>query len=243
MTVAWIAFAGSVVAAVLAAYTSARQSRANERLEHLRQELELEAHRREATIDRAFLAADVLTRYRQPLAAAAFDLQSRLFNLVKLDFVNKWGGSHQMADEAYSTTLFRLCQYFGWSEILRRDIQFLSFPEDKDTRQVADLQARIEQCFLTDSYGVELMIWRDQQRALGERMIVAEDGTTHCMGYARFCETQDDMLRGWRERLKRELPDESALMRLRDAQHHLCELVRALDPTEIRYPADVLNPA
>ena len=28
------------------------------------------------------------------------------------------------------TTLFRLAQYFGWTEILRRDIQFLSFPED-----------------------------------------------------------------------------------------------------------------
>jgi hypothetical protein len=61
------------------------------------------------------------------------------------------------------------------------------------------------------------------------------------MGYARFCDSQDDTLRAWRERLRRELPDESALNRLRDGQHHLCELVRALDPNQVRYTDDVLQ--
>jgi hypothetical protein len=39
------------------------------------------------------------------------------------------------------TTLSRFAQYFGWAEILRREIQFLSFPEEQDTRCVAELLA------------------------------------------------------------------------------------------------------
>ena len=60
------------------------------------------------------------------------------------------------------------------SEILRRDIQFLAFPEDDATRRVATLQAEIAACFLSHSYGTAMMIWSDEQRAIGERMIIEE---------------------------------------------------------------------
>lgn len=214
-----------------------------ERLERVKHDLEVETHRREAMFDRELQAEDVLTRYRQPLAAAAFDLQSRLYNLLTLDFLNKWSDVQSVADDAYNTTLFRLCQYFGWSEILRRDIQFLSFPEDDATRCVAGLQFRIEQCFLTDAYGRELMIWRDQQRALGESMILVEDGNSRCMGYGTFCDRRDLLLETWRERLRAELHRPAAAERLRDAQHYLCELVEALDGRRVRYTPDMLQRA
>jgi hypothetical protein len=55
----------------------------------LRQELEVETHRREAMADAELQAERVLARYREPLAAAAFDVQSRLYNLLAMDFLDK----------------------------------------------------------------------------------------------------------------------------------------------------------
>ena len=239
MSAAWIGFAGGLVAAVISAIVAVRQTRMAERLAQLNHDLDTEVHRRTALIDRDLVAGDVLTRYREPLAAAAFDLQSRLYNILRLGFFDRYGDSHPRAEEALTTTLFRLSQYFGWTEILRRDIQFLSFPEDDDTRRVAHLQSEISKCFLTHTYGQAMMIWSDEQRAIGELMIVEEHSKVLCMGYATFQKSCDDRFAGWRERMRRELRDESALGRLRDIQHLLCEFVETLDHKRIRYTQDL----
>lgn len=135
------------------------------------------------------------------------------------------------------TTLFRLAQYFGWSEILRRDIQFLAFPEDEATRRVAELQSQITACFLSHSYGTAMMIWRDEQRAIGERMIVEEHNRVLCMGYASFRERCEEVFGAWARRMPADLEDETAQTRLREVQHRLCELVETLDQRRVRYTA------
>ena len=239
MAAAWIGFAGGVLAALLSAFVALRQSRLAERLARVNAELEAEVHRRAALFDRDLRGEEVLTRYRQPLAAAAFDLQSRLYNILRLDFFGKFGGDHERSEEAFRTTLFRLAQYLGWTEILRRDIQFLSFPEDEDTRRVAHLQSEIAKCLLTHEYGAELMVWSDEQRAIGEEMIVEEHGKVLCMGYATFGRDCDEAFPPWGERIRDELPAEAARARLRDLQHLLCELVEALDPGRVRYTKDL----
>jgi hypothetical protein len=215
----------------------------DERLARLNHDLDAEVHRRTALIDRDLRAEEVLTRYREPLAAAAFDLQSRLYNILRLDFFRKVRNNQALAEEALRTTLFRLAQYFGWTEILRRDIQFLSFPEAEETRSVAQLQSKISRCFLSDGYGRALMIWRDEQRAIGERMIVEEYGNVLCMGYANFRELCDVTFAAWCERLRTELHDEAGRARLREAQHLLCELVEALDTNRVRYMQEDLERA
>ena len=58
--------------------------------------------------------------------------------------------------------------------------------------------------------GPTLMIWSDEQRALGERMIVEEHGKVLCMGYASFNDRCDDTFAPWRERLGPSLPRISA---------------------------------
>jgi hypothetical protein len=236
---AWIGFAGGVAAAVVSAVVALRQSRMAERLSRVDHELELQLHAREALFDRGLQAEEVLSRYREPLAAAAFDLQSRLYNILRLDFFDKFGPSHARGEDALRTTLFRLAQYFGWTEILRRDIQFLSFPEDEDTRRVAHLQSGIARCFLRHELGPALMIWSDEQRAIGERMIVEEHGKVLCMGYATFRERCDDVFADWCERLRTELPEGSGHVRLREAQHLLCDLVETLDARRVRYTEDL----
>ena len=223
MTAAWIGLAGGVFAAVLSAWVALRQAKMAQRV---------------AELERAERAEEVLKRYREPLAAAAFDLQSRLYNILRMDFFQKFGGGER-SDEAMSSTLFRLAQYFGWSEILRRDIQFLSFPEDEDTMNVSDLQSQIAHCFLTDDHGHALMIWNDEQRALGELMIVEEHGKVLCMGYARFRNDRDGAFEPWLKRLRTELPDPGARERLREVQHLLCELVETLDSRKLRYRQDL----
>jgi hypothetical protein len=83
------------------------------------------------------------------------------------------------------------------------------------------------------------MIWGDEQRALGELMIVEEHGKVLCMGYASFRDRCDDTFAPWRQRLRNELTQKSAQARLRDAQHLLCELVETLDTRRVRYTEDL----
>lgn len=164
----------------------------------------------------------MLATYREPLAAAAYDLQSRIYNIVRMDFFGMWGNANEHSDDAITSTLFRVAPYFGWTEILRRKIQFLSFPEDDDTRKVARLQSDISHCFLTHSYGLALMVWSDEQRAIGEEMIVEEHGDVLCMGYARFRERCADTFLAHRERFGKEIGDRRVNERLTAAQHLLC---------------------
>lgn len=230
----------ALVAAVLGVFNTLRQSKTDERMARLKTDLDAEIHMRTALIDRELRAEDVLSKYRAPLAAAAFDLQSRLYNILELDFLELWGGTHARADDAIRTTMFRLAQYFGWSEILRRSIQFLSFPEIEETRRVTRLQQEVAQRFLTHKDGTALMIWSDEQRAIGEQMIVESQGEIRCMGYAAFHEACDDTFAPWCERLRAELGSEPAQRRMREAQNILCELVEALDPGGLRYAHDRL---
>jgi hypothetical protein len=254
VTEAWIGFAGAVVAAIFSGWVAVRQSRMDERLtqinhslderlSRLNHDLDAELHRREAVIDQEMNAEDVLARYREPLAAAAFDLQSRLYNILTLDFERKHGEGTERAEEALRTTVFRLNQYLGWREILRRDIQFLSFPEADETRRVAHLLLEVSRCLLSDEYGHDMMIWSDQQRALGEQMIVDEHGTVMCMGYARFRRSCDGVFAPWCERMRVELGAPSAQPRLRDVQNLLCQLVEMLDEQQLRYDAQDLQRA
>lgn len=239
MDPAWIGLASAIVAAIVSIVVAIRQSRSERELETLKTDLAAELHRREALIDRDLRADDVLAMYQEPLAAAAFDLQSRLYNLLRLDFLAKFGGEHPRSETAVRTTLFRLAQYFGWTEILRRDIQFLSFPEAEQTRRVAKLQSDIARAFLRSDSGHAMMIWADEQRAIGELMIVEEHGKVLSMGYAAFGAHCDDAFKPWLERLRAELPLEEAQARLRDVQHLLCELVELLDANRVRYQDDL----
>ena len=239
----WLGFAGGVLAAVMAAAVALRQSKQETRVQadlaRLNSKLQAEVAERTALLERDLRAEEVLTRYREPLAAAAFDLQSRLYNILRQGFLDQFGGAHARCDVAEETTIFRIAQYFGWSEILRRDIQFLSFPEAEATRRVVELQTAIAKCFGTSRGGHALMIWTDEQRAIGERMIVDEFGKVLCMGYARFHDEYEARFAPSCARIRAELQIDGGRRRIRDVQHLLCELVETLDPARVRYTQDL----
>jgi hypothetical protein len=189
----------------------------------------------------------VLAKYREPLIAAAYELQGRLYNILQLDFLGKYYSRGDPAQKTYAVqnTLYVLAQYFGWSEILRREIQFLSFSDSKTTRDVADRQREVLECFQSDdpALGRPFLVWRGEQRAIGECMIEQEDGRVSCQGYASFLEHREGPARQWLERLERDLESIAAAPnpRLARLQHGLVDLIRELDPDKVRYGDDELT--
>jgi hypothetical protein len=197
----------------------------------------------EAASEREAEAEAVLERYRGPLVAAAFDLQDRLDNLInpKRDFLAAYGGRRNpLRAEAIRTTLYRVGQYLCWVEIMRADRQSLQFREPDHTRAVADLVGEVGRTFADDRYGRDFMLWREEQRAVGERMIERHGDEAGCVGYATFAEHYKMTYSRWLGRFEEKLDRDTALSsrRLPALRETLRALVKALDPEELRYRRD-----
>ena len=118
-------------------------------------------------------AKKALDNYREPLLAAAYELQARLYNILQLKFVERYI-SYDTAGKrtpAIESTLYVFAQFFGWREIIRREVQYLRFSRDRHTREIGRLLQEVGETPLSDKYGSQFMIWRVEQRGLGERMI------------------------------------------------------------------------
>ena len=128
-------------------------------------------------------AKKALDSYREPLLAASYELQARLYNILRLRFVEKYVSDDTAGkrDPAIQSTLYVFAQFFGWQEIIRREVQYLRFSRDKKTREIGRLLRDIGEAFLLNTYGSQFMIWRVEQRGLGECMIICQDGKLSCL--------------------------------------------------------------
>jgi hypothetical protein len=193
-------------------------------------------------------AEAVLRKYREPLVGAAYELQSRLYNILELEFMEKYftGGDEWQRTYARENTLYVVGQYFGWSEILRREIQLLAFSDSEQTRSVAKRQRSIVEIFQDDdeALGSPFLLWRGEQRAIGELMIDPSGGEPRCLGYATFLDRREPEFRRWFARLETDLDAVAAgppNKRIVDLQHALVDLIRELDPEGMRYSDDKLG--
>jgi len=118
-----------------------------------------------------------MSRFKEPLIKAAYDLQSRLYNILMMDLLGVYykNGDSREKNYVLESTLFLFAQYFCWTEIIRKEIQFINLGEDHKTKKLSDLLNKISQTFLTDEYGKTLRIFAGEQRALGEIMISEKD--------------------------------------------------------------------
>ena len=115
-------------------------------------------------------------------------MQSRLFNILRP------GGFRGGRDPEYFrlNSLFVIAEFFGWLEIVRRELQFLDLGAEGPTKELGDRVQRIVDGWATTSSfrPDEYYIYRVEQRAIGELMISrlessAQTGPQHeCMGYA-----------------------------------------------------------
>lgn len=263
--------AGASLAVAILTYIHARQSARDAAEEQHRQAAETAALQREqallaaeqarqlallqAELDRQAQERDqrnrreeLVYRFREPLARAAYDLQSRLWNILEGQFLETFllRGSEREKQYAVENTVFLIAQYFAWTEIVRREIQFIDLGEEKQTRALSHLQDRVAKLWGTDHPHFEPLfrVWAGEQRAIGELLIEEGPRGPACMGYGKFLE----ILRSGGSPLLlalcedvRSLPELPAfrVRRLMDVQHALIDLLDdLLDPKQVRFPPD-----
>ena len=201
--------------------------------------------RRQALKDRLTAADEVAMDFRMPLLAAASDLQARLFNIRRQDFLVRFAdpaASRARPEYPVVHTLYLIAQYFCYAEIIRRGALFLDPVNRERQRELIEQLEQTRDTFSRSDIDPTLCVFRGEQRAIGEVMLTetrAAPGKARewdCMGYASFVERiprpevgkwfallKDDMMR-----LKAELDRHDE--RLVALQHSLIDLVCLIDP-------------
>jgi hypothetical protein len=181
----------------------------------------------------------ILAKYRDPILLAAFDLQSRLYNIVEHG-IRQWIYKEDRKKEYFiHHTLFLFGRYFAWEQIMHHEIQFIQFSQEKQARMLRDVQHSLGETLHCDASPSPGMIWLGYQQALGELMIdVDQHKQRCCIGYAKFQQLyrEDKTFQSWFAPLAADLEEIARSepgtndQRFQTVQHHLVELVRVLDP-------------
>jgi hypothetical protein len=186
-----------------------------------------------------------ISSFSEPLARSAYDLQSRLYNILRQSLVNIYlvRGNDRERSYVINNTVFLIGQYLCWTELVRREIQFIDLGESSRTRELLRLQDSIYAQWGTDRQPPLLRIFAGEQRAIGEALIQAGAHGRECMGYGEFLKAFDtgvnpliDALRADVMSLDSGLPQ--ATERLTILQHALIDLLEMLDPAYLRFPGD-----
>lgn len=186
-----------------------------------------------------------ISNFSEPLARAAYDLQSRLYNILKQNLIDVYlvNGNDREQSYVINNTAFLAGQYLCWTELARREIQFIDLGESDKTRELLRLQDTISSLWRTDRYPPVFRIFAGEQRAIGEALIQTGARGPECMGYGAFLKTFskgiDPLIDGLRTdvfSLSKQL--DLATKRLTDLQHALIDLLRLLDPDYVRFPQD-----
>ncbi|MEU8754249.1 hypothetical protein AB0C88_27615 [Streptomyces chartreusis] len=231
LTVAAISAAVALISAIFSSMATRRQSILSEELARQSTKIAREAERH-----------DVLSRFRDPLLWAAFDLQSRLYNIVAQHFLRRCRNFKVAREWEYvkTSTLFVFCDYLGWVEILRRRIQFLDLGSREDNRELIRLLWEIARVFNTGYGDRRYRVWRSEQRAIGEIMIDSRGDADSCLGYVEFCrhiETNPEFIK-WTKVLSGDIEAMAGHRRLIALQSSLIDLINFLDPDAERIPAN-----
>jgi len=204
------------------------------------------AQQREAQ-SREAKAKAIITKYRDPLLKSAFDFQSRLFSIVQLGFLRIYSKRTQTdTDYAIKNTLYVIAEFLGWVEILRQEVRFLDLGDIEANKRLEELLSNIKETFLTDGMDLTFRLFRGEQRAIGEIMIVEretkDDKLSECMGFAEFVQRLDDPLFSkWFSKLEKDIAIlagevQGHEQRLIALQHTLIDLIDFLDPDCSRVP-------
>lgn len=243
----------SAVVALVSIVLSARNTRSNTKLQ-AKLQAEQEQRREKASTESRL--RELVSRYQNPLLSSAFELQSRLSNILIGNFdVYIHSDDHQIY--AVDSTLFVIAQYLGWAEALREGIQFLDLGDAKRNQGLAEHLETIRHTLATDREFTTpcFRIFRVDQRAIGELMLEnakpddqSADIRWHCMGYASFCSKRkdNDDFNSWFAQLDydvRQLASNSdpARPRLVALQNNLVDLIHYLDEEHVRFPQAYLS--
>jgi hypothetical protein len=220
----------SVVSVGVSGWFSARTVR----LSH-----ELDAERERRREQRSALEA--AGRVYEPLAQAAAELQSRIYNIVKTGWVGIVERYQSHGDYAETSTAFLFAHYFGWIEARRQAVLTSSGEGDRDARVSSSID-HVRQTLRKSELDDEgFLFYQVEQRAIGELMFswdtVADTGVRlpHVAGYAAFCKRyqEDADFRRWFAPVDTgmELVAAGRHGRLVEIHAALLDLIKVLDPT------------
>jgi len=195
-------------------------------------------------------AEATVTRYREPLVSAAWELQARIYNIHTGRFFGKDRSSYHV-----DHTLYVFAQYLGWREIIRQEIQFMDLGGTQATKILAERLEEVTDAMSDSdvSLPMNFKLFRGEQRAIGEKMMAPADSTTQvplghrCLGYACFvAELNGPDFNVWFSKLRNsmeylestETPDFGRLSWLQNA---LIDLIDLLDPDCVRFPQHLRN--
>jgi hypothetical protein len=198
-----------------------------------------------AAEDRRLEREKAVSRYREPLAHAAYDLQSRLYNMLELGLIQRFYDTGTDRERSYvlNSSVFLFAQYFAWTEIIRRDIQYIDLGTDAQTARLARLQDDIYSLWQTHRFGPAFRVFAGEQRAIGERMIRDAPRGPECIGYVAFLDLnrkdEDDLLTALKEDVgnysKQSAQSRPRLVALQNA---MIDLLEFLDPGYVRFPKE-----
>jgi hypothetical protein len=239
LVIALVAAAAALGSAAFTAVMAARQARSDREfkaktdaeLERLRHDLNA-AFREE---NRSLKAKEVLDRYRRPLLAAAVSLARRIENIRHRSFLVYLGADEHRARVALRSILYRFAAYLGWRELLNRELTYLDFEDSEQTKEVLGLLDDVRAKLSSSRFDIvenqpRLMLWTDEQAAIGGLMLTTE-GTAGIIGFEAFFENYDGKFSPWLSSFADDLqrPGVEGSTRLREIAAVLDDLIKRLD--------------
>lgn len=233
-TLAVLAMVISVASVVLSGLFSVRTARLGHRMAEERERRQQEQS-----------AINAAQRVYEPLAQAAAELQSRIFNIVETGWAPLQQRYQSHGDYAVTSTAFLFAHYFGWIEARRQAVLSSSGEGRRDER----VQELIDGVLRTLRRSVEsegFLFFSTEQRAIGELMFswqAAKDADVrepYVLGYSafRYRYQNDAEFRHWFTPVDTgmELVVKGDNTRIIEIQRALVALVLELDPKH-RYTA------
>jgi len=241
-----VARVAGAVAIGSAIYTTVATSRRANQEQEFRAKtdayLEVLRHDLDAAVrqeDRSLKAREVIDQHRRPLLASAVELNRRLGNIRANHFLSYLQHPGHRADVALLSTLYRFAAFLGWREILARKLTYLDYEDSSRTKQALERLERVSAKLATssldraDGHGPTLMLWKDEQRAVGGLMCRADgDGV---LGFESFFEQYDSTFAPWLQPFAEDLrrPDVEGSARLEAVSMALADLIEALDEKSV----------
>jgi hypothetical protein len=225
----------ALIAAMAALVGAVYSSREAYKLEQFKAELARDFE----TFKRQYEAQRQEEKYKEPLLRAAYELQSRLYNILKQNLIGVYltNGDQRTAAYVVDHTAFVIGQYFCWVGITRKNLQFIDRERDNETSRLTGALDEIRSLWLTDKCDKPFMVFAGEQNAIGGTL---DQGGAECMGYGAFLSAvlpkNDKLVDALRTDVKA-LPEtlKDARPRLVALQHALIDLLAILDPNFTRF--------
>ncbi len=241
-TAALIAAVASIASAIIALASQFRVAKLQAKNQATLEELKDELQQKKEVRQKTEKAEEVLAKYREPLVQAAFELQSRCYNILRGSVLKHFhaNGNEREREYTVQNTCYVFAQYLAWTEIIRREVQFLNLGETESNRRLNTLQENIRSVMLDNNLGKICRIFRGEQRAIGELMITTKGADSFCIGYAEFVARKEPEFLQWFEPLRQSVDElardlSSGTDRLTQLQHTLVDLIGYLDPNYVRF--------